>query len=74
MTNPIVPGDELMSLQEVATLLGYQSPKALMNRVYRRKPVPPYIKVEGARHISFFKSDVIAFLRSHRITDPLSSD
>lgn len=64
MTIDIVD-DPLMSLETVAELLGYQCPRSLGNRIKKGLPAPTYVKIPG-RQVMFFRSDVIAFLRSCR--------
>ena len=65
---------ELMSLEEVAQLLGYTNPKSLVNRIHRRKPVPVFIKVPSSKGFQFFRRDVYAFLEQCRVAPLLLCD
>jgi hypothetical protein len=59
--------DEVLSRDEVAQLLGYANPRTLSNRIAKRLPVPPWSRPPGSKHRYWLRSDVIAFLRHHRI-------
>lgn len=65
---------ELMSLEDVARMLGYTNPKSLVNRIHRHKPVPIYIKVPASKGFQFFRRDVFAFLDQCRVDPRLLSD
>jgi len=66
--------DELMSVEQVAAILGFTNPRSLLNRIQRRKPLPVYIKVPHSKGIQFFRRDVLAFLERCRVEPQLLTD
>ena len=66
--------DELMSVEQVATILGFTNPRSLLNRIQRKQPLPTYIKVPHSRGIQFFRRDVFDFLERCRVEPKLLTD
>lgn len=61
------PNKDILTIEEVASLLGYQNARSLRNRLNRKLVAPPYIKIPGTRTVMFMREDVIAFLRQNRV-------